>query len=124
MPKISLPYAQIISASGSLAPICLLPASLLHADGEWLPSCSDSTKWSCCEITGVSADSCVVAGDLWRIVGCGEEVIVLEHATGDVVVELLYLFPNVSKESAVGPAANDNDGEGGYSVQVHLHGGS
>ena len=79
---------------------------------------------SCCKIIGVSAVSCVVAGDVWRIVGCGEEGIVLEHATGDVVGELLYLFPNVSEESVGGPVANKNDGEGLYSFQVHHHGGS
>ena len=71
---------------------------------------------SCCEITGVLAASCVMAGDLWRIVGCGEEGLVLEHATGDVVGELLYLFPNVYEESVGGPAANDHDGEGWDSV--------
>ena len=49
-------------------------------------------------------------GDLWRIVGCGEEGIVLEHATGDVVGKLLYWFPNVSEESVKGPAANEHDG--------------
>ena len=56
------------------------------------------------------AASCVVEGDLWRIVGCGEEGIVLEHATGDVVCELLHLFPNVAEESVRGPAANEHDG--------------
>ena len=48
---------------------------------------------------GVSAASCVVAGDLWRIVGCGEEGMVLEHATGDVVGKLLYLFPNLMSKN-------------------------
>ena len=48
----------------------------------------------------------------------------LEHTTGDVVGELLYLFPNVSEESVGGPAANGHDGEGWDSVQVHRHGGS
>ena len=47
----------------------------------------------------VSAAYYVVAGDLWRIVGCGEEGIVLEHATGDVMGKLLYLFLNLSEES-------------------------
>ena len=79
---------------------------------------------SCCKITGVLETSCVVAGDLWRIVGCGEEGIMLEHVTGDVVSKLLYLFPNVSEESVGGPAANEHDGEGWDSVQVHRHGGS
>ena len=78
----------------------------------------------CCKITGVSAASCVVAGDLWRIVGCGEEGIVLEHARGDVVGKLLYLFPNVSEESVGGPAANEHDGEVWDSVEVHHHCGS
>ena len=79
---------------------------------------------SCCEIAGVSASFCVVAVDLWSIVGCGEEGIVLEHATGDIVGELIHLFPNVSEEGVGGPAANEHDGEGWDSVQVHLHGGS
>ena len=79
---------------------------------------------SCFGITGVSAASYVVSGDLWSIVGCGEEVIVLEHATGDVVGELLHLFPNVSEEVVGGPEANDHDGEGWDSVHVHRHGGS
>ena len=65
-----------------------------------------------------------MSGDLWSIVGCGEEGIVLEHATGDVVSELLHLFPNVSEEGVGGPAANEHDGEGWDSVQVHRHGGS
>ena len=79
---------------------------------------------SCCGITGFLADSCVVAGDLWSIVGCGEEGIVLEHATGDVVGELLHLFPIVSEEVVGGPAANEHDGGGWDSVQVPQHGGS
>ena len=78
----------------------------------------------CCKTTGVLSASCVVAGDLWSIVGCGEEEIVLEHVTGDVVGEFLYLFPNVSEEGVRGLAANENDGEVWDSVQVHLHGGS
>ena len=65
---------------------------------------------SCCKITGISEASCVRARDLWRIVGCGEEGIVLEHATGDVVGELLHLFLNISKEGVVGPATNEHDG--------------
>ena len=73
---------------------------------------------------GVSAASCVVAGDLWSIVGCGEEGIVLEHATGDVLGELLHLFPNVYEEGVGGPAANEHDGEGWDSFQVHRHVGS
>ena len=73
---------------------------------------------------GVSAASCVLAGDLWSIVGCGEERIVLEHDTGDVVGELLHLFPNVYEECVGGPAANENDGEVWDSVQVHRNGGS
>ena len=48
----------------------------------------------------------------------------LEHATGDFVGELFHLFPNVSEEVVGGPAANEHDGEGWDSVQVHLHGGS
>ena len=79
---------------------------------------------SCCKITGVSEASCVVAGDLWRIVGCGEEGIVLEHATRDIMGELIYLFPNVYEESVGGPAANDHDGEGWDSAEVHRRGGS
>ena len=63
-----------------------------------------------------------MAGDLWRIVGCGEEGIVLEHVTGDVAGEWLYLFPNVSEESERETAANEHDGEGWDSVQVHRHG--
>ena len=77
---------------------------------------------SCCKITGVLAASCVVAGELLRIVGCGEEGIVLEHATGDFVGKFLYLFQNVSEESVGGPASNDHDGEGWDSVQLHFHG--
>ena len=61
---------------------------------------------------------------LWRIVGCDEEGILLEHATEDVVGKLLYLFPKISEESVGGPAANEHDGEGWNSVQVHQHGGS
>ena len=70
---------------------------------------------------GVSESSCVVAGDLSSIVECGEEGIVLEHATGDVVGELLYLFPNISEEGVRVPVTNDNDGEGWDSIQVHRH---
>ena len=65
---------------------------------------------SCCKITGVSEASCVVEEDLWSIVGCGEEVIVLEHVTGDVVGELLHLFLNVSEEGVGGTAANEHNG--------------
>ena len=72
----------------------------------------------------VSEASCVVAGYLWRIIGCGEDRIVLEHATGDVVDKLLYLFTNVSEESVRGPAANEHEGEGWDSVELHRHGGS
>ena len=78
----------------------------------------------CCKITGVSAYSCVVAGDLWRIVWCGKEGIMFEHATGDVVGKLLYLSPNISEESVGGPAANEHDVEGCDYFQVHRHGGS
>ena len=48
----------------------------------------------------------------------------LEHTTGDVVGELLYLFSNVSEEGVRGPEANEHDGEGWESVQVQLHVGS
>ena len=58
---------------------------------------------------------------MWSIVGCGEERIVLEHATGDVVGEFLHLFPNVSDKGVGGTAANENDGDGWDSVQVHRH---
>ena len=58
-------------------------------------------------------------GDLWSIVRCGEEGIVLEHARGYVVGELFHLFPNVSEEDVGGIAANEHDGEGWDSVQVH-----
>ena len=61
---------------------------------------------------GLLAASCVVAGDLWSIVGCGEEGTVLEHATGEFVGELLHFFPNVSEEGIGGPAANEHDSEG------------
>ena len=64
-----------------------------------------------------------MTGDLWVIVGCGEEGIVLDHATGDVVCELLHLFPNVSEEGVRVPAGNEHDGEGCDSFQVHRHGG-
>ena len=76
------------------------------------PAVQRLQKMSYCKIRGVSEAPSVVAGDLWRIVRCGEEGIVLEHATGDVVGELLHLFPNVSEEGVRGPAANENDGEG------------
>ena len=62
-----------------------------------------------------------MVGDLWSIVGCGEEGTVLEHAAGDVAGELIHLFPNVSEEGVGGPAANGHDGEGWDSVQVHRH---
>ena len=73
-------------------------------------------------MTEVSAASCVVAGDLWSIVGCGKEGIVLEHATGDVVGELIHFFPNVSEEGVGKPAANERDGEDCNSVQVYRNG--
>ena len=65
-----------------------------------------------------------MAGDLWSIFGCGEEGIVLENVTGDIVGELIYLFPNVSEEGVGGPAENEHDGEGWDYVQVHRHDGS
>ena len=48
----------------------------------------------------------------------------LEHVTGDVVGELLHLFPNVSEEGVRGPADNEHASEGWDSVQVNRHGGS
>ena len=64
------------SATGTLVSICLLPAPFFLS----FTLLSDSTKMSCCEVTGVTTSSRVVSGDLWQIIGHGEELVVEEHA--------------------------------------------
>ena len=49
------------------------------------------------------------------------EVLVLDHARGDIVAELFHLPSNISKESIARPSSNDHDCIDGNIVQVHGH---
>ena len=49
------------------------------------------------------------------------EVLVLDHARGDIVAELFHLTTYVSKKSVTRPSSNDHDSIDGNIVQVHGH---
>ena len=52
------------------------------------------------------------------------EVLILDHATTDVVTELLDLISNIPQESVAGPTADKHDSINRYFRKVHCHGGT
>ena len=53
-----------------------------------------------------------------------EVAFMTEHSTGNIVGELLHLFPYVAEEGITRLMSYHHDGEGEYSYKVHGHGGS
>ena len=52
------------------------------------------------------------------------EVLILDHATTDVVTELIDLHSNMPQESVAGLTADKHDSINRYFREVHCHGGT